>query len=115
LKNTVIASILILISSISHAKSSQAFKELENLTASCSELMGIYQSREKQELLAAQTTSLSEALRAGYCKGVVEQYARENYCYKSSWFEMAKFIAVQRGYEENFRKLNTILKMACND
>ncbi|UKA11943.1 hypothetical protein WAX86_19455 [Photobacterium damselae subsp. damselae] len=64
-----------------------------SLVDSCTDLINIYDSKESQRLLAAQTTSLSQSLRAGYCLGVIQQYKKNRgYCYKN-WFEQAKFIA----------------------
>ncbi|CAG9297559.1 hypothetical protein [Celerinatantimonas diazotrophica] len=62
------------------------------LVNSCVELVNIYKSRNEQHLLAAQTTSLSQSLRAGYCLGVLTQYAESHSCY-SNWFKRAEYIA----------------------
>lgn len=69
--------------------------ELTELRNGCSELVGIFVKRDKEKLLAAQTTSLSEALRAGYCRGVIIEYLRHSpscgYTRNATvdWFEMA--------------------------
>lgn len=63
------------------------------LVESCVELVNIYESKNSQRLLAAQTTSLSESLRAGYCLGVLEQYSESKYGCRSDWFRRAQFIA----------------------
>lgn len=66
------------------------------LVQSCKEAMDIFSSQDKTGYLAAYRTSLSEAMRAGYCVGVIEQYSHnyEPYCgRKSRWFEVAQSIA----------------------
>ncbi|MGV3002728.1 hypothetical protein [Vibrio sp. E150_018] len=63
------------------------------LVDSCVELVNIYESKNSKHLLAAQTTSLSESLRAGYCLGVIEQYAKSEYGCRSDWYDRAQFIA----------------------
>lgn len=66
------------------------------LVESCKEAMDIFASQEETGYLAAYRTSLSEAMRAGYCIGVIEQYSHnyEPFCGGSSrWFEIAQRIA----------------------
>lgn len=66
------------------------------LVESCKEAMDIFASQEETGYLAAYRTSLSEAMRAGYCIGVIEQYSDnyEPYCGTSSgWFKSAQRIA----------------------
>ncbi|MBR9883491.1 MAG: hypothetical protein GYB21_07460 [Oceanospirillales bacterium] len=70
-----------------------AAKEQFSLVESCGELISIYKSRTEKRLLAAQTTSLAESLRAGYCIGVLQEYARANRFCRRSWFERATLIA----------------------
>lgn len=50
--------------------------ETQLLIQGCAEVEAIYESRDKKNLLAGINTSVAEALRAGYCKGVLEQYRR---------------------------------------
>ncbi|MEZ9741900.1 hypothetical protein AB4283_06520 [Vibrio splendidus] len=64
-----------------------------SLVNSCVELINIYDSKSSKRLLAAQTTSLSESLRAGYCLGVIDQYEKSEYGCRSDWYERAQFIA----------------------
>ena len=66
------------------------------LVESCSEAIDIFASQEETGYLAAYRTSLSEAMRAGYCIGVIEHYTDVNAydCHRGSgWFEHAKSIA----------------------
>lgn len=46
----------------------------QSLRQACSAVIQIYEAREQERLLAGITTSRSEAMRAGYCKGVIESY-----------------------------------------
>ncbi len=82
------------------------------LPESCAELINIYASKNKQHLLAAQTTSLSESLRAGYCLGVIEQYAKTEYSCRSDWFKRAEFIA-KYALEENPPSERKLLRLSC--
>lgn len=50
--------------------------DLSDLRTGCGEAISIYNKRGEERFLAAQTTSASEALRAGYCRGVVREYLR---------------------------------------
>ncbi|MCW8158569.1 hypothetical protein D7243_20560 [Stutzerimonas stutzeri] len=72
---------------------SQANNDPEYLAHSCRELVGIYAKRNEKRLAAGITTSVSEALRAGYCMGVVEEYRRHFQCRTGDWFRQAQGIA----------------------
>lgn len=65
----------------------------EYLIQSCKELVGIYAKRGEKRLAAKVTTSVAEALRAGYCMGVVEEYRRHYECDTDDWFRQAQGIA----------------------
>ncbi|MGR5069294.1 hypothetical protein [Vibrio alfacsensis] len=83
-----------------------------SLVDSCVELMNIYESKNSKRLLAAQTTSLSESLRAGYCLGVIDQYAKSEYGCHSNWYERAQFIA-RESLKENQRSERKLLELSC--
>ncbi|BBB29879.1 hypothetical protein [Neptunomonas japonica] len=83
-----------------------------SITDSCAELVNIYKSHKEQRFLAAQTTSLSEGLRAGYCLGVLEQYSKNHYRCRSNWFKRAKFIAQQQGLDSYFSE-QELLEKSC--
>lgn len=83
-----------------------------SLINSCVELQNIYKSREEKKLLAAQTTSLSEGLRAGYCLGVLKQYSMSHPRCRSGWFKRAKFIAQQKGFDDFFNE-QELLEKSC--
>lgn len=87
----------------------------DRLISSCVELVGVYKTRSEKRLQAAITTSVSEALMAGYCRGVLEEHARRTAgCSKANWLKMAKFIAGQDQFRNNFRTLHGLLEKACN-
>lgn len=72
------------------------YRDAGLLVQSCQEAVDVFSSHEKTGYLAAYRTSLSEALRAGYCIGVLEQFsdAYSEYCSgNTGWFENAKRIA----------------------
>jgi hypothetical protein len=72
------------------------YRDANLLIQSCQEAVDVFSSHEKTGYLAAYRTSLSEALRAGYCIGVLEQFsdAYERECGgNSGWFENAQRIA----------------------
>jgi hypothetical protein len=71
----------------------EANDDAEYLIHSCRELIGIYAKRDEKRLAAGMTTSVSEALRAGYCMGVVEEYRRHYECGTDDWFRQAQGIA----------------------
>ena len=113
-KATLSTTVLSLVFSSALLVNASAFASSEQLILACRELVGIYKNREEKNLLAAQTTSLSEALRAGYCHGVIEEYRRQRGCYGTDWFEAAKFIANQYNFKEKFPSRSQLLKQACN-
>lgn len=71
----------------------QANDDPKHLIQSCQELVGIYSKRDEKNFAAGLTTSLSEALRAGYCMGVVDEYRRNYECDTDSWLRQAQAIA----------------------
>lgn len=95
----------------------------EFLAQSCREALAIFSSRDETQFLAAQRTSLTEAMRAGYCIGTLQSYARENEYYINlcrgevrNWFKMAKFIVNSFfTQEENTLKTRDLLKRSFCD
>jgi hypothetical protein len=71
----------------------------EFLVESCREVLEIYQNRTEKRLLAGQRTSVPEAMRAGYCMGVVQQYLLQshscghNFHPRGDWFALVTKIA----------------------
>ena len=83
-----------------------------SLVDSCVELINIYESKTSIRLLAAQTTSLSESLRAGYCLGVIDQYDKTEYGCRSDWYERAQFIA-REALKERQLPERKLLELSC--
>lgn len=73
-----------------------SYENANLLVQSCGEAVDIFSSHDETGYLAAYRTSLSEALRAGYCIGVLEQFSEiysEHCPGNDGWFESAKRIA----------------------
>lgn len=70
-----------------------ADENAEPLINSCKELVRIYAKRDEQRLLASISTSRSDALRAGWCMGVLDEYRRHSSCDTDDWFTQALRIA----------------------
>lgn len=93
--------------------SAQANDAPEHLIQSCKELVGIYAKRDQQHLLAGLVTSPSEALRAGYCRGVLDEYRRSSFCAQSDWHIQAARIADYPAFAEELPSVETLLKQSC--
>ena len=108
------AMIIVFLMSIAQSTVVQANNDPEHLIQSCQELIGIYNKRGEKHLAAGLTTSLSEALRAGYCMGVVDEYRRKTRCYVDDWYSQAKKIAE---YPLSFGKRTSVdglLEISCD-
>jgi hypothetical protein len=94
----------------------QAETSLKRLIQGCSELTGIYKNQDEKRLLAAQMTSLSEALRGGYCRGVIDEYRRsEGYydCRSVDWLQQAKYIAQHVTMPTDRLDVEDLLERSC--
>lgn len=85
--------------------------ETQLLIQGCAEVEAIYESRDKKNLLAGINTSVAEALRAGYCKGVLEQYRRSGGCYRAEWIKQAQKIGQQSTSQSI--SVNQLLRQSC--
>ena len=85
--------------------------EVELLVQGCSEVEAIYDRKGEKHLYAGITTSVSEALRAGYCKGVIDQYRRSKGCYQRDWVEQAKVIAKEN--DSSYHSVDHLLRKSC--
>ncbi|MDX1282965.1 hypothetical protein [Shewanella colwelliana] len=97
--------------------------DAELLQQSCREVIEIFDRKDQAGKYAALHTSMAEAMRAGYCIGVLQQYRKQSHsCYssryrRSNWFEMAKAIAsLSIGLDElEGMQVSTLLeKVYCN-
>lgn len=87
----------------------------KQLIVSCKELEAIYEKRDKQQFLAGLTTSTSEALRAGYCRGVLEEFRRtRTVCAQRDWYKQAKLIASYSAYAEELPSVDSLLRQSCD-
>lgn len=89
-----------------------ADNETELLIQGCAEVEAIYYRRNEKNLLAGINTSVAEALRAGYCKGVLEQYRRDHRAHcRGDWVEQARKIAEHSG--KSSLKVDQLLRQSC--
>ena len=76
------------------APASKAERAAEELVQACSELISIYAQRNEKNLLAGWATSVSDAMQAGYCRGVVDEFRRTHRaCNAANWHTLARRIA----------------------
>ena len=98
-------------SSSLHAEIS--YKEVQDLVQSCAEAVAIYDRKDEEpHSFTALTTSLSEALSAGYCRGVLEQYHRSrryNAC--KHWLDHAREISTKTSFNQSIERF---LDETCN-
>ncbi len=86
----------------------------KHLVTSCQALVEIYAKRDQQHLLAGLTTSTSAALRAGYCRGVLDEFRRRtDFCYQGDWYVQASRIADYPEYAEQLPAVDELLKQSC--
>jgi hypothetical protein len=77
-------------------------------------LVEIYAKRDQQHLLAGLTTSTSAALRAGYCRGVLDEFRRRtDFCYQGDWYVQASRIADYPEYADQLPAVDELLKQSC--
>lgn len=96
----------------SHALATDAANDL---IYSCAEAVTIFDNNEQKHLYAAATTSLEEALRAGYCRGVLIEYRRQERwnCGKGSWLVQARNIASKPMRYDRNHDVAKILRETC--
>lgn len=86
------------------------YEDPQFLQKSCQEVVAIFNKKDQPGTYAALHTSMAEAMRAGYCIGVVQQYMKQTQnCYSrrynnGDWFEMAQAIANVSIGEEQFKR-----------
>lgn len=89
--------------------------DTERLIQGCEELIDIYASHEEKRLLAGVTTSVSEAMRAGYCQGVISEYQRTKSCSVSDWYLLASRIAEMPTWQAEAKHATSLLETACGN
>lgn len=90
--STAIVLLMVFTSTKTNAKGSFEKPDAEFLIDACQAVTEIYNAHNEKRFLASQTTSLADAMRAGYCLGVMEQYQCRR-MEKYSLFESARRIA----------------------
>ena len=87
------------------------YEDPKFLQQSCQEVVAIFNKKDQPGTYAALHTSMAEAMRAGYCIGVVQQYMKQSpSCYSSihrngDWFELTNAIASLSIGEEQFKRI----------
>lgn len=119
----IVFSVLVFSCSLQAKESPFESDDAEFLLQSCRDVVEIFDGKDKTGKYAALHTSMAEAMRAGYCIGVLQQYNKQPHsCYSSryrssNWFEMAKAIASFSIGQEEFPRIqvSTLLEKAyCN-
>ena len=92
--------------------------KIDRLINSCQELVQITDQHMAKRLTTVFTTSVAEAMRAGYCHGVLDEYARENSnCRNVSLYQQANYIATLKAQEsislESFYSREDVLRQSC--
>jgi len=119
-----------------HAKDSDG----ERLVQGCNELIGIYKNKNEKRFLASQLVSVSDAMLAGYCMGVIKSYKkfanpRVSYvpvrcgygvrgpchkvtevtlCEHDDWFEIAEVVASYWKIKKVNHSVRELLEDVCN-
>lgn len=111
MKTVPVLAVSLLTSFVSPAAMSAV--NVERLVQGCQELVAIYSNHDERRLMAGVTTSVSEAMRAGYCMGVINEYQRTTLCGVRDWHVLASRIAeIPVGYARN-QQANYLLVTAC--
>lgn len=91
----------------------QASDDPQYLIQSCQELVDVYTDADQLRTIAKVTSSFSEALRAGYCMGRVDEYRRSYECATEDWFEQAKRISEMPESFSARTTVNELLEHSC--
>lgn len=91
------------------------------LVEACQELVTIYEKHDEQKTLAGWRTSVSEALQAGYCRGVVIEYRRARAedpdnvaeCKTRDWLEQAQAISIFAQVFSQTHTVGQLLDQSC--
>lgn len=90
MKYIIAAFSVLALSSLAHAE------DPARLIEGCKELVRIYDKRGEKQVMVGFTTSVSDAMRAGYCRGVIDEYHRAGpyaLCRDQGWHSQAMKIA----------------------
>ncbi|HBU98475.1 MAG TPA: hypothetical protein DEF21_11305 [Thalassospira lucentensis] len=95
---------------------SHAENQAYDLVKSCVEAVDVFDNKGANKILAAVSTSLEEALRAGYCRGVIIEYRRQERgnCERSSWLVQARNIASHSINDLQKINIDALLRSSCD-
>lgn len=80
----------------------------EALATNCQELIAIYNKKGEQRFIAGMSTSVAEAMRAGICRGMIEEHTNHGRCIRG-WYAMASTIAGLGSHSD----VEKMLEIAC--
>jgi|GEM_PF-4761881 len=84
------------------------------LIHSCQEYIAIYDRKGDKKLMASLSTSVAEAMRAGICRGMLEEHIKhERHSCDNSWYQQALFIAGQDAKKNRYSR-EQLLDKACD-
>lgn len=107
LKTSLTIMLVIISLSISKVEAKSDFEspDARFLIEACQSVTRIFNAHNEKRLLASQRTSLSDAIRAGYCLGMLEQF-QCRFSGKHSLYEGARRIAILNSDAENMQRLS---------
>ncbi|HSH87295.1 MAG TPA: hypothetical protein VK958_08625 [Methylophilus sp.] len=113
---TLLIITFVLTAFINQTATAKDLSKIDYFVKSCGELVTIYENKNKERFLSFHTTSKSEAFRAGYCRGVIEQYVQQNHhsC-RTDWFEIASYISKQASLAHKQHGIDSLLEIGCNE
>ena len=80
------------------------------LITNCQELVAIYDRKGERQLFAGISTSVAEAMRAGICRGMIEEHINHANC-SQGWYAMANAIAA----EDKGSEVEEMLDRICDE
>lgn len=98
------------------APQASADEDAAYLLKSCKDLVDIFAQFEEEKPLAVITTSREDAMRAGYCQGVTDEYRRQRSefdCAANDWFEQAQKITEVPSDSPVAKNIATLLAFSC--
>lgn len=101
-------SLIVALSSVAFGNALASSITSETLISSCKELIAIYDKKGERRFLAGMSTSVAEAMRAGICRGMIEEHANHDRCL-GSWYTVAKNIAEMKSNSG----VEVIMEKAC--
>lgn len=85
-----------------------------DLISNCQELIAIYDRNGVKKLSASLSTSVAESMRAGICRGMLEEHSRHGFPCHGSWYDKALKIANTSSEVGKMSGVEKLLKSACS-